>query len=71
MLELQVSAREAEDFLPGAYLTDGRTLFRVISQFAPQSTRVFAALEDCRTLEVRPYSPDELYAMRLKPVAVD
>lgn len=54
----------------GAYVTDGRRLYRVVSQFTPQAARVFAALEDCRTLEVRPYSPDELYAMRLRPVAM-
>ncbi len=54
----------------GSYVTDGRCLYRVVSQFTPRSARVFAALEDCRTLEVRPYSPDELYAMRLRPVAV-
>jgi hypothetical protein len=54
----------------GSYLTDGRRLYRVISQFTPRNARVFATLEDCRTLEVRPYSPDELYAMRLRPVAV-
>jgi hypothetical protein len=54
----------------GSYVTDGRRLYRVVSQFTPRSARVFAALEDCRTLEVRPYSPDELYAMRLRPIAV-
>ena len=54
----------------GAYVTDGRRLYRVVSQFTPQTARVFAALEDCRTLEVRPYSPNELYAMRLRPVAM-
>ena len=58
------------DLRPGSYLTDGWRLFRVISQFSPRSARVFAALEDCRTLEVRPYSPDELYAMRLRPVTM-
>jgi hypothetical protein len=56
------------EFAPGAYLTDGRSLFRVVSQLVPNNHYSFAALEDCRTLQVRPYRPDELYAMRLRPV---
>lgn len=67
---LTVTKREGARVRTGSYLTDGRRLYRVISQFTPRNARVFATLEDCRTLEVRPYSPDELYAMRLRPVAV-
>jgi hypothetical protein len=54
--------------VPGAYVTDGRTLYRVISQFAPEADRVFASLEDCVTLEARAYSPEELHEMGLRPV---
>jgi hypothetical protein len=60
---------EGEHMLaPGAYITDGRRLFRVLSQFVPESGQVFASLEDCMTLEVGTYAPDELEAMGLLPV---
>lgn len=51
----------------GVYLTDGRRLLRVVSQFSTAPRR-FAALEDCRTLDVRRYSPLELWRMNLRPV---
>jgi hypothetical protein len=51
-----------------SYLTDGRRLFRVVSRFADSVGHAFASLEDCLTLEVREYSPGELYEMRLRPV---
>jgi hypothetical protein len=54
---------------PDSYLTDGQRLLRVVSQFDARAENAFACLEDCRTLEVRPYSPGELDAMRLRPVA--
>ena len=54
--------------VPGAYITDGRRLFRVVSQFVPEAGQVFASLEDCMTLEVRAYSPHELRGMGLGPV---
>jgi hypothetical protein len=50
------------------YLTDGRGLFRVVSRFSPGIGLEVALLEDCATLEVTPYSPDELYDMGLRPV---
>jgi hypothetical protein len=56
------------DLEPGSYVTDGRDLFYVISQFNPGGGRVFASLEDCRTFDAKAYSPDELYRMGLKPV---
>ena len=55
-------------FIPGSYLTDGRRLFRVVSQFTPSAERVFASLEDCFTLEVSDYAPGELYSMGLRTV---
>jgi hypothetical protein len=54
--------------IPDNYLTDGRRLFRVVSQFAAGAEHVFASLEDCLTLEVQAYAPGELDAMRLGPV---
>jgi hypothetical protein len=57
-----------ESCAAGAYLTDGRRLFRVVSQLSPHALDQYAALEDCRTLEVRPYRPEELYGMRLRLV---
>ena len=52
----------------GSYLTDGRRLFRVVSQFAAAGEDAFASLEDCRTLRVQAYAPGELQAMKLKPI---
>jgi hypothetical protein len=54
--------------VPDSYVTDGRSLYRVISQFTPEADRAFASLEDCVTLEAKAYSPDELYEMGLRPV---
>jgi len=42
--------------------------FRVISQFNPEADVVFAALEDCLTLELRPYAAADLWEMRLRLV---
>ncbi len=58
----------AEPLCCDSYVTDGRRLFRVVSQFATVEENVFASLEDCRTLEVKAYSPGELCALGLRPV---
>jgi hypothetical protein len=53
------------------YLTDGRRLFRVIRGFASPvegSEGSFALLEDCRTFEAHPFTPSELWSMRLRRV---
>lgn len=55
------------ELIPGNYLTNGDRLFRVVAQLTSAS-RPFAELEDCLTLEVHRYSPDELYGMQLRPV---
>ena len=52
----------------GTYLTDGRRLLRVVSQFTA-APRKFAELEDCLTLEVERYSPLDLWRMNLRTVA--
>jgi hypothetical protein len=57
-----------ERLAPDTYLTDGRRLLRVVSHFDAGADSVYAALEDCLTLEVRPYSLAELGAMGLRPV---
>jgi len=58
----------AGQLVPGTYCTDGLRLFRVVSQFADDTQHAFASLEDCLTLEVRPYAPGELYRMGLRPL---
>lgn len=54
-----------------SYVTDGRRLFRVVPQLAAGAEhveQVFASLEDCVTLEVQAYSPEQLHRMRLRLV---
>ena len=58
----------SERLIPDSYLTDGKRLLRVVSRFEADADTTFAALEDCMTLEVRPYSPGELGAMTLRTV---
>ncbi len=55
----------------GSYVTDGKRLFRVVTQFPPRHRSPVAMLEDCHTLEVTPFSPDELYEMELRLVRTD
>lgn len=49
------------------YLTDGKRLLRVVSDFAPDRDS-FAWLEDCRTLEVQAYGESELASVDLRVV---
>ncbi len=58
----------SERLVPDSYVTDGKHLLRVVSRFEADAKSVFASLEDCLTLEVRPYSSGELSAMRLRTV---
>ncbi len=55
------------DLTPGSYLTDGRNLFRVISQFV-NGRSVLVWLEHCVTLEARPRAASELEAMGMRAV---
>lgn len=48
-----------------SYFTDGVRLLRVVDACA---SRAFVSLEDCRTLEVRTYSPGQLVKLRLRAV---
>ncbi len=61
-------AAPREWFVPDDYLTDGRRLFRVVSQLADGARQGFCSLEDCSTLEVDTYLPGELATMGLRPV---
>ncbi len=56
-----------DEIAPGYYLTDGRRLFRVVSQFTT-TLSPYAELEDCMTLAVDRYTPSDLYAMELRSV---
>ena len=53
----------------GAYLTDGRSLYRVVAPFHGLGEFQVAELEDCLTLETRLYGPDQLWRMGLRRVA--
>ena len=71
---MQLSQRRSFVTLPSehltadSYFTDGKRLLRVVSRFEADAGSMFASLEDCLTLDVRPYSPGELRAMRLQMV---
>ena len=58
----------SEELAPDSYLTDGERLLRVISRFQADAHGAFTSLEDCLTLEVRPYTLRELSAMQLRAV---
>jgi hypothetical protein len=56
------------ELLPGSYLTDGCTLFRVTSRLAVTRNELLISLEDCRTLEIQSYASSELGLIGLQPV---
>jgi hypothetical protein len=49
-----------------SYLTDGERLFRVVMPYTPVGRGAHVRLEDCLTLEIRSYTPAELYGMNLR-----
>jgi hypothetical protein len=53
----------------GAYLTDGRRLFCVVSPLRSAERRATVVLEDCRSLEMHTFTARELYAMNLSAVS--
>ena len=55
---------------PEAYVTDGIHLYRVVSPLDWVQDKAYAVLEDCRTLKVRSYSSDDLWAMNLRLVSL-
>ena len=52
----------------GGYVTDGHSLFRVVSQLHAVGDHVFASLEDCLALEVETYALGELREMHLRRI---
>jgi hypothetical protein len=71
MARTALRAGQRASLRAGSYLTDGERLFRVVSRLSPPDGRGLAELEDCLTLEIWPYSADELWAMRLRAVPRD
>ena len=53
-------------FTPGSYHTDGRRLFRIVSEIADGA---LCAVEDCRNLDLMLIPADELAALRLRLVS--
>ncbi len=62
------SRRSIPELDAGSYVTDGWRLLRVVSPFDPGIEPQIAWLEDCMTLEVEPYEPDDLWEMDLRLV---
>lgn len=58
----------SQRLIPDSYVTDGVRLLRVVSHLDANARSASAWLEDCLTLEIRPYSPGELSALRLRAV---
>jgi hypothetical protein len=52
----------------GAYLTDGRRLFRVVWPLCSLKRPDMAILEDCKTLALTAFTADELCSLPLTPV---
>ena len=59
---------QAHPFRKGDYLTDRRRLYRVLEIMPGGNKRRVAILEDCHTLDVTLFRPNELRRMRLQPV---
>lgn len=65
LLPLSTRAIRSPRLTVDSYVTDGVRLLRVVESGRGAST----SLEDCYTLEIRPYSPGELARLRLRPVS--
>jgi hypothetical protein len=52
----------------GAYVTDGKRLFRVVQPINPPRAVRSAALEDCMTLDLHSYAATTLWEMGLRVV---
>jgi hypothetical protein len=52
---------------PDRYLTDGRSLFRVVDRFVNDGS-ILVVIEDCSTLDARAYAATELLPMDVRPV---
>jgi hypothetical protein len=65
---LSFAPRPSAAALADGYVTDGKRLLRVVTRFDAGAQGTFASLEDCMTLEVRPYTSGELGAMAVRTV---
>ena len=52
----------------GAYVTDGRRLFRVVLRLDPPRGAAAAVLDDCVTLELRSFAAADLWEMGVRLV---
>ncbi|MGB0095315.1 MAG: hypothetical protein WBP81_22600 [Solirubrobacteraceae bacterium] len=52
----------------GAYVTDGRRLFRVVRRLDPLRGAATAVLEDCLMLDLRSHAAADLWEMRVRLV---
>lgn len=52
----------------GAYVTDGKRLFRVVRRLRPDRGAAPAVLEDCLTLELQSYAAADLWEMGVRLV---
>ena len=59
----------SRDLAPDRYLTDGHSLFRVVSRFVYDGS-VLVQIEDCLTLDARAYAVVELEPMGVRPVRI-
>ena len=53
---------------PGAYITDGSRLFRVVKALDPPRGVTAAVLEDCLTLKLRSFAEADLWEMGVRLV---
>jgi hypothetical protein len=63
-----LATRAASPRDDGAYLTDGRRLFRVVGPLCCLERPDMAVLEGCRTLCLTAFTSDELSAMQLAAI---
>ena len=70
-LRADLPARDADPWalIPcGAYITDGISLFRVLSHVFPRFGEAAVNLEDCLTLDVCTYTVDEIHRADMRKV---
>jgi hypothetical protein len=63
-----LSSSATPEYEPGSYMTDGWRLFRVVEPLDSGVEPGLSWLEDCMTLTVESYAPDELWELNLRLV---
>lgn len=63
-----VSSSVTLEFDHGSYVTDGWRLFRVVPPVDAAADPELAWLEDCMTLAIESYTPDDLWELDLRLV---